>query len=394
MTINQATLDFIAQNRDKDVQILALKKKYDTHINLKEAIQQIAGRQKIKEKVPQFYANEQIRYPVKLSLEQSSSQITALHKAKQVEGKLLIDLTGGFGIDSYFFSQQIDQVIYVEKNEALYNIAQHNFKALQQHNIRTIHSDAHDYLRTMPTADWIYIDPARRGKKGERKYFLQDLTPNILTLLDTMLLKSNRVMCKLSPMIDITLLRQQIPTISEIHIVAVKNECKELLAIIDPKATPPFIIKTFDYKDTDTLSTFQHREGEEKNSPIVYANQIAQYLYEPNTPILKGGLFAPIAQRYNVQKLHPNSHLYTSDKKIDDFPGRRFNVMCVYDFNKKGIKAFTSSTQQSHIATRNFPLSAPQLQKKLHIKDGGDSYTFGTTIGNHQKILIKTTKSI
>lgn len=393
MTVSSSTKQFILENRDTDVHTLALNKNIDKKdVDFKFALEQIVGRQKVAKKIPTFYNNDDILYPTRLSLEQSSSEITATHKAQQVEGKLLIDITGGFGIDTYFFSKKIEQVLYIEKNKALCQIAQHNFRVLGSNNVKVIHSDATQKLSTIPQADWIYIDPARRGKKGEKKYFLQDLEPNILNIVETLLSKSDQLMCKLSPMIDISLLRQQIPNITEIQIISVKNECKELLAIIQQKKAQSFSIKTFDYSDINTVSTFSHKEDEQQQTPIIYATEVGKFLYEPNSAILKGGLFAEVAQRYKIKKLHKNSHLYTSSQKIENFPGRKFIVEQIYHFNKKGIKAFRTDTTQTHLTIRNFPLSVDGLQKKLNVKVGGDSYTFGTTILEKNKILIKTTK--
>ncbi len=388
--MNRETLKFIQKNKNENIHSLALSIHNFPNVDKTLALQQITGLQKIEKKVPTFYANEDILYPVRLSLEQSSSEITAIHKSKQIEGNTLFDLTGGFGIDSYFLSQNFGKTIYIERNKELCEIAKHNFKVLQNRKIDVINDTASSFLeKTEVFADWIFIDPARRSYTGQKVYYLDDLEPNVLELESLIFSKTDRLMIKLSPMIDISVLRQQFPQINEIHVVAVKNECKELIAIVDKTIQKPFTIKTFNYyknKVEELQYNQEDRVGEQ------YTEQVKNYLYEPNSAILKAKTYNVLSTIHHIEKLHKHSHLFTSNQYLTGFQGRCFQVEKVYEFNKKGIKALLSDIQQANLSTRNFPLSVDKLKKRLKIKDGGEWYLFATTLLNEKQVLIKTKK--
>ncbi len=388
--MNKETLQFIEENKDKNVHSLALLIHNFPNVDKKWALQQIIGLQKIEKKVPTFYENRDILYPVRLSLEQSSSEITALHKSKQITGNTLFDLTGGFGIDSYFLSQSFERTIYVERNEELCTIAKHNFKALNNPKIEVINESATTFLeKTEFLADWIFIDPARRSHTGQKVYYLDDLEPNILELESLIFSKTERLMIKLSPMIDIAVLRQQLPQINEIQIVAVNNECKELIAIVDKTVEQPFTVKTFNYAK-NRVEKLEYNEEDRVGER--YAEQVKSYLYEPNSAILKAKAYDILSTIHKVEKLHKHSHLFTSEECLTGFQGRCFQVEKVYEFNKKGIKALLSDTKQANLSTRNFPLSVEKLKKRLKLKDGGECYLFATTLLNEKTVLIKTRK--
>ncbi len=388
--MNKETFQFIEENKDKNVHSLALLLYHFPNVDKKWALQQITGLQKIEKKVPTFYNNKDILYPVRLSLEQSSSQITALHKSKQITGNTLFDLTGGFGIDSYFLSQSFEKTIYVERNKELCSIAKHNFKALNNPKIEVINKCATTFLEKIKLlADWIYIDPARRSHTGQKVYYLDDLEPNILDLEPLIFSKTERLMIKLSPMIDIVVLRRQLPQINEIQIVAIKNECKELIAIVDKTVEKPFTVKTFNYTKNRVEELEYNKENRVGER---YAEQVKSYLYEPNSAILKAKAYDVLSTIHKVEKLHKHSHLFTSKECLTNFQGRCFQVEKVYEFNKKGIKALLLDTKQANLSTRNFPLSVEKLKKRLKLKDGGEYYLFATTLLNEKAVLIKTRK--
>ncbi len=390
LIMNKETIDFIQKNKTKNIHSLALSIHKFKKVDKKLALQQITGLQKIEKKVPTFYKNEQILYPVRLSLEQSSSEITATHKSKGINGSTFFDLTGGFGIDSYFLSQNFQKSIYIEQNNELCEIAKHNFKALNNDKIEVVNDKANSFLeKTELTADWIFIDPARRNPTGKKVYFLDDLEPNILDLKELIFSKTKRLMVKLSPMIDISILREQLPEITEIHIVATKNECKELIAIIDTTTNKPFEIKTFNYTNNGVEKLEYSSTKEIKTT---YSKEVKKYLYEPNSAILKAKAYDILTEIHPIEKLHKHSHLFTSNKLISNFQGRNFEVEKVYEFNKKGIKECISETQQANLSTRNFPFSVEKLKKRLKIKDGGEYYLFATTLLNEKNILIKSKK--
>ncbi len=388
--MNRDTLKFIQDNKDKNVHSLAFSIHYFPNVDKKWALQQITGLQKIEKKVPTFYDNKNILYPVRLSLEQSSSEITAIHKSKQINGNTLFDLTGGFGIDSYFLSKNFERTIYVERNEELCTIAKHNFKALNNPKIEVINESATTFLEKIElSADWIFIDPARRSHTGQKVYYIDDLEPNILDLEPLIFSKTERLMIKLSPMIDIAVLRQQLPQINEIQIIAIKNECKELIAIIDKTVEKHFTVKTFNYAK-NRVEELEYNEKDRVGER--YAEQVKNYLYEPNSAILKAKAYDILSTIHKVEKLHKHSHLFTSEECLTDFQGRCFQVEKVYEFNKKGIKALISDTKQANLSTRNFPLSVEKLKKRLKLKDGGECYLFATTLLNEKTVLIKTRK--
>ncbi len=390
LIMNIETIKFIQENRTKNIHSLALSIHNFKEVDKKLALQQITGLQKIEKKVPTFYKNEQILYPTRLSLEQSSSEITAIHKSKQMSGDTLFDLTGGFGIDNYFLSQNFQKSIYIEQNRELCGIAKHNFKALNNDKIEVVNDKASSFLeKTELLADWIFIDPARRSTTGKKVYFLSDLEPNILEIKELIFSKTKRLMIKLSPMIDISVLREQLAEITEIHIVAINNECKELIAIIDTTSEKPFIIKTFNYTNNHT-EELSYSPNDKVNT--IYSKEIKKYLYEPNSAILKAKAYDIISEIHKIDKLHKHSHLFTSNSLISNFQGRSFEVEKVYGFNKKGIKECISETQQANLSTRNFPLSVEKLKQKLKTKDGGDYYLFATTLHDEKNVLIKTKK--
>ena len=392
MLMNQATRIFIDEHTNDDVALLSLQAARFPDVDMPFAIRQISGKQKVREKIPTFYSCRELLYPLKLSLEQSSSEITAKHKSALCEGEVLYDLTGGFGVDCFFLSSRFRQVFYVEAQTELCRLAGHNFSALGQTNISIINDTAENFLNNCGDADWIYLDPARRLESGKKAVLLSDCEPNVSLLQDKLLEKSTRVMIKLSPMFDIAALRHELKHIREIHIVAVANECREIIVMLEKKHNAQPEIKTTNYSKSGTIEKFEFTAGDEQGAEITFTTALRQYLYEPNAAIMKSGAFGLISEKFRLNKLHINSHLYTSDRLIDDFPGRIFCVQTTIDFSKKSLSNLNDEVKKANLTVRNFPLTANELRKKLKISEGGDVYLFATTLADNKKVLVKCSK--
>ncbi|MDR0972648.1 MAG: SAM-dependent methyltransferase, partial [Prevotellaceae bacterium] len=323
-TFSTATRDFIRAHSHEDVYRLALQAGRYPEVDMRAAVQQIDGRQRMEQKVPAWAAREDILYPPHLSVEQCSSEITARYKAEWIGGRTLVDLTGGLGVDTAFLSERFEQTTYVEENAELCSLARHNFACLQL-PIETVHADATAYLRQMTPVDAIYIDPARRNDDGRKVAALSDCKPDILSLLPLLRSKASAVLLKLSPMLDISMAATELTPVSAVHVVAVRNECKEILVALSDPTPPEYPIRCVNLRGAER-QTFAFYPSEERQAACRYADEVLNYLYEPNAAILKAGAFKLLAARFGLFKLHPNSHLYTSDSPIVDFPGRRFRV--------------------------------------------------------------------
>jgi 16S rRNA G966 N2-methylase RsmD len=391
--MNKETKQFILEHIDDDIHQLALQSSRFPLVDMPFAIRQINGKQKIKSKIPSFFQNNNILYPIQLSLEQSSSESTAKYKSTLCEGKTLTDLTGGFGIDCYFLAHHFEQVSYIEHNAELCEIAAHNFKALDLNNIKIIHADSEKYLSEMEKVDWIFIDPARRSESGKKAVFLSDCEPNISALSSLLLQKATNVMIKLSPMLDITAAVRELPNTSEIHVISVENECKEILLILNQTSSSNKKIKTINLTKNKVNQCFQFNTDETTNATLTYTSIIEKYLYEPNASIMKSGAFKIIGNRFDLHKLQINTHLYTSNKLSLQFPGRVFEVIKIYNNSKSELKELTQQTQKANITTRNYPISVNELRKKLKIKEGGESYLFACTLSNEHKVIIECKKA-
>ena len=392
MLMNQATRIFIDEHTNDDVALLSLQAARFPDVDIPFAIRQISGKQKVREKIPTFYNCRELLYPLKLSLEQSSSEITAKHKSALCEGEVLYDLTGGFGVDCFFLSSRFRQVFYVEAQTELCQLAEHNFSALGRANISIINDTAENFLNNCGDAHWIYLDPARRLESGKKAVLLSDCEPNVALLQDKLLEKATRVMIKLSPMFDIAALRHELKHIREIHIVAVANECREIIVMLEKKHNAQPEIKTTNYSKSGTIEKFEFTAGDEQGAEITFTTALRQYLYEPNAAIMKSGAFGLISEKFRLSKLHINSHLYTSDCLIDDFPGRIFCVQTTIDFSKKSLSNLNDEVKKANLTVRNFPLTVNELRKKLKISEGGDVYLFATTLADNKKVLVKCSK--
>lgn len=395
MQISQETLQFISEHAQDDVRRLALQAKKFPGVDMNTAIVQIAGRQAAAEKIPSWHATEGIVYPRHLSLEQCSSELTARYKASLAKGDTLTDLTGGFGIDCAFLSAGFGQATYVERQEELCEIASHNFPLLGLNHIAVCHEDAGEHLRSMPPVDCIFIDPARRNEHGGKTVAIADCEPDVATLEEELLSKATRVMIKLSPMLDLTLALKDMKHVAEAHVVSVNNECKELLLITNKtengrQPSVPIICVNLTTKETQR---FAFTREEEQTAACVYTNRIGKYLYEPNASLLKAGAFRCLASRYALQKLHPNSHLYTSDLPVEGFPGRSFEVESTFPLNKKEIKEALADVRKANLTIRNFPAPVAELRKRLKLAEGGDEYLFATTLNDGKKVVIRGRKA-
>lgn len=453
MTImNDETREFVAMHRNENVRELALKAKRVEGLDLPLALDQIAGWQIARKKLPQWASCEGIVYPPHISMEQCSSQFTAQYKSEiaqtllapaatvrarvsdsgesdnqttksepqlsdsaesvmqtaksafqlsdspesdtLVAKRAMVDLTGGFGVDFSYLARGFSQATYVERQRHLCDLAEHNMAALGLDQARIVCGDGVEYLRQMGPVDFIYLDPARRDEHGSRTYAIEDCTPNVLELRDLLLAKSQYTLVKLSPMLD---WRKAVAdfdgTVREVHIVATGNECKELLLVLgqqvheEPSAPRVFCVNDNQRIDYDSAAYTQGLRIGGKPLP-----EAKNYLYEPNASIMKAGCFDLVEERFGVTQVGPSSHLFVSATPVADFPGRGFAIEAIGGMNKKDIKRLLNGTKQANIAVRNFPLTAPQLRKKLKLADGGPVYLFGTTMQGCDHVLLRTSK--
>ena len=416
LCINGNIKEFIKKHLNDDVNKLALSK-FPEGVDKQFVIRQIQARQVLSKKLPSWAENDELIFPKKLSLEQCSSELAAKYKASLLKGKTLIDLTGGMGVDTSFLSDNFDKTYYVEMQEELCEIAKHNFKILNK-NIEVVNDNAEHFLTTCDEVDCIYLDPARRDEYGRKMVSLHDCSPDVAELHDILLKKNKKVLVKVSPMLDIEMIKKELADITEIHVVAVRNECKEILVILGQQTTdngqqtlPMAHGSRLIAIDLREEWSFSFTEDEERDAQWTLADSVGKYLYEPGVACMKAGCFKLLSQRFNIDKLHRNSHLYTSDELVADFPGRIFEVVCAVPFDKKTKKEITSICQQTtdngqqtleessklkaqgsrlkaSVAVRNFPLSAEELKKNLGLQDGNDFYIFGTTMKGEKKIVV------
>ncbi|MBO4232115.1 MAG: RsmD family RNA methyltransferase [Bacteroidales bacterium] len=392
-SLNIDTQQFIKEHRNDDVAELALHRPKNPLIDFETALTQIAGYNKAKHKMPWLAANEAIRYPKVLSLEQCSSEATANFKAGIFGGGTLLDLTGGFGVDSIAFSRQFERVIYVEKNSELCELMSFNCSCLGINNIEVINDEAENFLARTSSVDVIYLDPSRRTDKNEKVFRLEQCSPNVLELLPLLIQKAKiGILCKYSPIADIKNTIELLPEVTAFWVVSVKNECKELLCAVDmrrPRTTEPEItaVDINNRKQTALSFTFQ----EESETKPLYTEKVMKYLYEPSNSVLKAGAFKLLSARFNLRKLHQHTHLYTSDSLREDFQGNIYKVVTVLSFNKKDLKNALSDLKNICLKVRNFPMSVENLSKRLGIKVRGEGNRclFATTLsdGTHSLIL-------
>lgn len=393
MHISEKTLHFIREHESDDIRSLALQAGKYPDIDVTFAINQIAGRQSAAGKIPSWHAQQGILYPRHLSLEQCSSEVTARYKSMLVGGSTFTDLTGGFGIDCAFLSSRFQSATYVERQEELCELARHNFPLLGLKHIDVQNRDATDYLQEMSPVDCIFIDPARRDRQGGKVVAISDCEPDVALLEDLLLSKARRVLIKLSPMLDLSRAIHDIRHTREVHVVSVCNECKEVLLIAGQEPVEEIPIHCVHFTRNGDVQSFVFTRQQEQETSCAYTSEVSNYLYEPNASLLKAGAFRSVASRYGLKKLHPNSHLYTSETRVADFPGRIFHTTGSCSFNKKELKTLLSGVSQANLAIRNFPSSVADLRKRIHLAEGGNVYLFATTLENGQKVLVKGEKA-
>ena len=388
LILNSKNQHFINSNLDTDITKLLLQTHSDISVNIKLLVEQIEAKNRSKNKLPTWFKTSKIYYPNKLNIEQTSSETTAAYKAQLVNGENLIDLTGGFGVDSYYFSKQFKSVTHCEINKELSNIAEHNFKQLNIDNVTCMPIDGVKYLKESPKQySWIYIDPSRRHDKKGKVFFLKDCIPNVPNIIDELFSYSENILIKTSPLLDITLGINDLKYVKTLHVVAVNNEVKELLWVLEKENTNPIKIAAVNIINNNT-NTFEFIINDEAIAKPSYSLP-SKYLYEPNAAILKAGAFNMVSDKFGIKKLHQHTHLYTSDKLVV-FPGRTFTIDAIIPYNKKSLKKLAIT--KANITTRNFMESVQNIRKKFKIKDGGNVYLFFTTNVDNKKIVVISSK--
>lgn len=386
--LNSEIQKYINSQLGVEISKLALQKKPFPEMNWISILNQIAAKSKAKEKLPTYYSTENIIYPNKISVEQTSSEITALYKSEIVFGATLIDLTGGFGVDCLYFSKKIKKVIHCEINHELSSIVNHNFKQFKIENVKCIAGDSFEILcNHNDNLDWIYIDPSRRNELKGKVFMLKDCLPNVPELLSFYFSKANNILIKTAPILDITAGLSELTNVKHLHIVAVDNEVKELLWELSANYIGSPEIKTININN-ENRETFDFELNSNEYLPIFEIPK--RYLYEPNNAIMKSGGFNEIGIHYKLGKLHSHSHLYTSEEQVD-FPGRIFKIEKVIPYSKKEMK-INLENSKANITIRNFPDSVEEIRKKWKIKDGGSTYCFFTTDLNNNKIVLLCNK--
>lgn len=375
------TEDFIRQHLNADVCALALQRNRYPDVDIDFALQQIEGYQRTREKLPTLSQLEGWWFPPRLNIEQCSSEATARYKASLVKGNTLVDLTGGYGIDCFFLSENFRHIDYVEQQNVLCRIAEHNFQLA--HRPIVVHGqNSLDYIRTMSPVDCIYMDPARRGKSGVKVVCLEDCQPDVSELYPLLKTHCKVLLLKLSPMLDLNIALRALPEAAEVHIVELDGEVKELLVLcrFDIPRSLSLSIKAVQLTKT-TSRCFSFTLGEEKNAECLMATQLERYLYEPAPSILKAGAFRTLSERYHVAKLASNTHLYTSSSLVCDFPGRIFEVTSFPQ--KKDIRKW-----QCNLITKNYPQDTATLHRSLQLRDGGNQYLIGTRLGTLPVLIL------
>lgn len=406
ISINADEVAFIQDHLNDDPHLLQLRHKDSDLIRIKVVVAQLVARQKARFKLPTWYANPVLIFPPALSVEQASSERTAAYKASilvdyQAKPALVVDLTGGMGVDALAFSRQAERVIYVEQQPNLAQLAAYNLPRLGGTNITfpapNDPTDAAGFLaRFTETADWIYLDPARRDQQGGKVVRLEDCEPNVLDWYQNadgpgFRQKAASVLLKTSPLIDIETIIRQLPDVAAVHVVSVDNECKEVLFVLTANGSSDVTVVTVNLRSTGPDERFVFHRAEERTARVEFRDPL-RYLYEPNASLLKAGAFRIVADRLGLFKLAPNSHLYTSDELLPDFPGRSFEVLGSCKPDRKEVQAFLPD-RKANLSVRNFPEATENLRKKLGIGPGGEWYLFATTLFDKKKRIIITRKS-
>lgn len=384
--LSEETKKFIAEHAADDTAQLLLQRHRYPDVDVAFAVQQIEGRRKAVHKLPTLAANPDFVFPPKLNLEQASSELTADYKARHfAEGKTVVDITGGLGIDSLFFARHAAKVTYIEQNTELFEIAKHNFNILGLNNIECVCGNSEAVLPNLTaTADLVYADPARRDQNNRRMVSLADCTPDIVSFLPNLFQIAPQVLIKASPMLDITQAHRELGQVAETTVLAVKNECRELLFLCRASAAEPSPTTCVNILGTEKAETFIPA-GSELSAKPTLAPQALHYIYDPNVSVAKAGYAKAVFVRFGLAQLHPNTHLGTGDELFSDFPGRIFEVAEVTGLSAKAVRQAVPEGR-ANVICRNFPQSADELRKKLKLSDGGDVYLIATTLAKGEKI--------
>ena len=401
-------LNFLLQHKDDDVRSLAFAKMPEG-VNRTWALRQIEGYQLAKKKLPRwatlFEQGADICFPPRLSMEQCSSEATAKYKARIVQTSNLkpqisnlIDFTGGFGVDFSYMAQGFEHAMYVEQNPELCEIAKHNFEVFGLDNVEIVNASCEETLAKLSTDSKkrvIYLDPARRDSVGNKVFSIEDCTPNLAAIQDSLISKADLVIVKLSPMLDITQALRTLHHVSEVHVVSVRGECKELVFVIGEDTSPKIFCVNLGADEDEFVGSVTNYQ-----SPITsslnkssFSNLKPQiFLFEPNASIMKAGVQDAFGIKYGLQKLHPNSNLFVGTKPIDRIPARQFRIVGVSDFSKASLKLLLKDIDKANLAIRNFPSDVATLRKRLKIKEGGNDYLFATTLFDDTHALIRCVK--
>ena len=378
---------YINQNLNSDINKILLKKSPFSDVSMQEIAQQIKGKKTAEKKFP-FLLKDGTVFPPNLNLEQASSQSTSEYKAQNLKGKSFLDLTCGFGIDAYFLSKNFDEVTLIEQNPDLIKIVKHNWKILGR-KADFINENLEDFLGSLRQAqtdkknsfDVIYLDPARRDQQNKKKFLLEDLSPNLLEIEEKLMSVSDKIIVKLSPLIDISYLISELQNITEIQIIAVRNEVKELVLIIENKEqrTKDNNVEIRCVNLESDEPEFSFNFNDEKSAKSEFSESL-NFLYIPNNSILKAGAFNIISEQFGLKKLHPNTHFYTSEDRVENFPGR---VLAIEKIESGDLK----KGDQYNLISKNYPLKPEEIKKKYKLKDGGKDYLIFTQSINGKVIL-------
>lgn len=435
MTINQETKDFIIRHANDDVRKVALSGKPAEGVDMQFALQQIAGRQTARTKLPSWYASGDVIFPPHISMEQCSSEQTAEYKAEVLLGILsnpfavyhdakkchFIDFTGGFGVDFSYMAKPFGSATYIERQEHLCEIARHNLPLLGLDNAEVVCTDSVEAMRNVnclakgkPLV--VFMDPARRDTNGQRTYAISDCMPDVTSCIDDLLRQTEVLMIKLSPMLDwhsavreLNNAAQSHDAVREIHIVSVGNECKELLLVLSDKYSSPLSLHCVNDAEKFVVHGINEEEMAEKaaadgimqpdddddSDELQCSESVfeAQFLFVPNASVMKAGCFGLLESTFPVSQVSPNSHLFFADGMVEGFPGRAFRVRTVTTMNKKELRKALDGIAKANIATRNFPISPDNLRRKLKLKDGGETYIFATTTADNDHVLFVCDKN-
>ena len=388
--------DFIHEHINDDTAELLLAARKYPDIDVPFVVEQIEARRRLKGKLPEWYENKDIIMGGRVPAEQCSSELTARYKQSIVKGESLCDMTGGMGVDFWYMSEGMERAIYTERNEELCSIAKHNFQVLQTLRPEYVIRCGDGRELPIPSVDIIYLDPARRAGDGSRVYAMEDCEPNIVEWQDELLKHAKMVLVKLSPMVDLTNVLRKLKGVKELHIVGVKNECKEVLvkahALDDSACAGCVEVHCVDFLTSGKIEyVFSLLGGME--IPLI-DGEVKRYLYEPDVTLMKAGAFGSLCARYPVWQLDVDTHLMTSDEWIPEFPGRVFEVEEMIPFSSKVLKRLKKEIPQANIAVRNFVMTADELRKKTGIKDGGDVYLFGAKVKDVGQMLLKCRKKV